>query len=407
MNTPKQTAAGYIDTGAGKAAMAKGRMFLLAVLAGAFIALAGVGSVIGTAQAGKLAGACIFPAGLAMVVLAGSELFTGNNLMVISLLAKKITAGQLLLAWAVVYIGNFVGAAAVAALSVWAGAFDGAYETLIAAAQAKVALSFGQAVLRGALCNMLVCTAVWMSMAAKDAAGKVLALYLPIMLFVVCGFEHSIANMFYIPAGLLAARQYGADPGALGIGAFLVKNLLPVTLGNLLGGAGLGALLYAIYLRPDGSGKDSLPKTPAEKLSKKENALQAVKFTLFSISAGVIQAVTFALLHELTDLPYWPAYLIALTLSVLWNFTLNRSYTFKSAANVPVAMAKVFGFYCVFTPLSTWWGDALTKAGWPDYLVLALTMIANFVLEFLFCRLVVYRGTINTNQRAKKQAGRD
>ena len=149
-------------------------------------------------------------------------------------------------------------------------------------------------------------------------------------------------------------------------------------------------------------------QAPTEKLSKKENLLQAVKFTLFSISAGVIQAVSFALLHELTDLPYWPAYLIALTLSVLWNFTLNRSYTFKSAANVPVAMAKVFGFYCVFTPLSTWWGDALTtRAGWPDYLVLALTMIANFVLEFLFCRFVVYRGTINTNQRAKKQAGKD
>ena len=139
-------------------------------------------------------------------------------------------------------------------------------------------------------------------------------------------------------------------------------------------------------------------------LSKKENMFQVVKFTLFSISAGIVQAVTFALLHELTSLPYWPAYLIALVLSVLWNFTLNRNYTFKSAANVPVAMAKVFGYYCVFTPLSTWWGDALTaRAGWPDYLVLAGTMIINFVTEFLFCRFVVYRDSINTNARAQKQ----
>ncbi len=139
-------------------------------------------------------------------------------------------------------------------------------------------------------------------------------------------------------------------------------------------------------------------------LSKKENIFQAIKFTLFSISAGVIQAVSFALLHELTEVPYWPAYLTALVLSVLWNFTLNRSFTFKSAANVPIAMLKVFGYYCVFTPLSTWWGNALTeRAGWPDYLVLAGTMLINFATEFLFCRFVVYRNSINTNARARTQ----
>lgn len=138
------------------------------------------------------------------------------------------------------------------------------------------------------------------------------------------------------------------------------------------------------------------------RLSKRENIFQGIKFTLFSISAGIIQAGVFALLHELTDLPYWPAYLTALVLSVLWNFTLNREFTFKSAANVPVAMAKVFGYYCVFTPVSTWLGNYLTEtAGWPDYLVLALTMICNFVTEFLFCRLVVYRNSINTNARAQ------
>ena len=249
MNTPKQIADSYVEIGLAKAEMDRGRMFLLAVLAGAFIALAGVGSVIGTALAGKLAGACIFPAGLAMVVLAGSELFTGNNLMVISLLEKRITAGRLLAAWAVVYIGNFAGAAAVAALGVYGGAFDSVYESLVATAQAKVAIPFGQAVLRGVLCNVLVCTAVWMSMAAKDAAGKVAGLYLPIMVFVLCGYEHSVANMFYIPAGWMAAVRYGAPLGGLGIGPFLLGNLLPVTLGNILGGAGLGALLWAIHLR--------------------------------------------------------------------------------------------------------------------------------------------------------------
>ncbi len=134
------------------------------------------------------------------------------------------------------------------------------------------------------------------------------------------------------------------------------------------------------------------------KLSKKENILQGVKFTLFSCSAGIIQAVSFALLNELTGFPYWPSYLIALTLSVLWNFTLNRRFTFKSAANVPVAMLKVLGYYCVFTPISTVVGNYLTEIlGWMEYLVLAGTMVTNFVTEFLFDRFVVFRDSINTN----------
>lgn len=142
-----------------------------------------------------------------------------------------------------------------------------------------------------------------------------------------------------------------------------------------------------------------------DKLSKKENLFQAVKFTLFSISAGIIQIGSYALLHELlhlTDERAWMAYLPSLVLSVLWNFTLNRRYTFQSAANVPIAMLKVFGYYCVFTPLSTWWTMRLTGA-LPDYLVEAGTMLMNFITEFLFCRFVVYRGTINTNDRAKRQ----
>lgn len=134
----------------------------------------------------------------------------------------------------------------------------------------------------------------------------------------------------------------------------------------------------------------------------RQNAAQGIKFLCFSISAGVIQTLSFTLLHELAKFTYWPAYLIALVLSVLWNFTLNRRYTFKSAANVPVAMLKVAAYYCVFTPLSTWWGDALTGAGWNEYIVLFGTMVINLVTEFLFCRLVVYRGRMYTAENAEK-----
>lgn len=135
---------------------------------------------------------------------------------------------------------------------------------------------------------------------------------------------------------------------------------------------------------------------------KNKSMWQAVKFTLFSISAGIIQVGSFALL-ELFIKDYWIPYLISLVLSILWNFTLNRRYTFKSAANVPVAMAKVFGFYLVFTPLSTWLGDLAEGHGWNDFVILAITMVANFVLEFLFCKLVVYRGKEDTLDRENKE----
>ena len=126
------------------------------------------------------------------------------------------------------------------------------------------------------------------------------------------------------------------------------------------------------------------------------SVFQIVKFTLFSASAGVIQVGSFTILHELCRLSYWPAYLISLILSVLWNFTFNRRFTFKSATNVPIAMAKVFGFYLVFTPLSTWLGDLAVKADFNEYLVLALTLLSNLVLEFLFCKFYVYRNQENT-----------
>lgn len=132
---------------------------------------------------------------------------------------------------------------------------------------------------------------------------------------------------------------------------------------------------------------------------KKSSIWQIVKFTFFSISAGVIEVAAFALLNELLHWSYWPAYLTALVLSVLWNFTLNRRYTFQSAANVPVAMAKVFGFYLVFTPLSTWLGALAEGTGVNEYIVLAVTMLANFVTEFLFCKFVVYRNQENTRKK--------
>lgn len=125
---------------------------------------------------------------------------------------------------------------------------------------------------------------------------------------------------------------------------------------------------------------------------------RTVKFVLFSISAGVIQVVGFTLLNEVLHLTYWLSYLVALVLSVLWNFTLNRKFTFCSANNVPIAMAQVAGFYLVFTPLSTWWTAVLTgeNFGWNEYLVLALTMLVNFVTEYLFDRFVVFRGSIDS-----------
>lgn len=131
-------------------------------------------------------------------------------------------------------------------------------------------------------------------------------------------------------------------------------------------------------------------------MEKRENLVHIIKFTLFSISAGIIQVISFTILNEVVKLIYWPAYLIALTLSVLWNFTLNRKFTFKSAANIPKAMFKVACYYLVFTPLSTWWGHALETVGWNEYIILGMTMIINFITEFIFTKFYVYRNNINT-----------
>ena len=141
-------------------------------------------------------------------------------------------------------------------------------------------------------------------------------------------------------------------------------------------------------------------ETNSTKLSAKQEWWNVLKFTLFSISAGVIQVLSFTLFSELifmdSNNEYGISYFISLVLSILWNFTFNRKFTFKSANNVPVAMALVFVFYLVFTPLSIWWGVALTNIGWSNYIVLGITMIANFALEFLWTRYVVYRNSINS-----------
>lgn len=219
------------------------RLLLLGALAGAFIAFAGVAASIGGALGGKLASATIFPIGLTMVLLAGSELFTGNCLFLMPLLRRNITAGHMLRNWVAVYLGNLLGSVAVAFLVVQCGALDGIAEAAVAAAVTKAALPFGVALLRGVLCNFLVCLAVWMAFCAQSAGGKVVSLFGPIFLFVLCGFEHSVANMYYIPAGIFLAENGEVT------WLSLWQNLLPVTLGNMVGGCGLGGILYLLYGR--------------------------------------------------------------------------------------------------------------------------------------------------------------
>jgi putative flippase GtrA len=137
---------------------------------------------------------------------------------------------------------------------------------------------------------------------------------------------------------------------------------------------------------------------------KYSDIIQFLKFTGFSISAGIIQILSFTLMFELARVTYWPAYLTALTLSVIWNFTFNRRFTFKSANNVPIAMTKIFIFYLIFTPLSTWWGDALVSIYINEYVVLGGTMIINFVTEFLYSRQFIYKNQMNTRIPKEKRA---
>ena len=241
-----------------------------------FIALAATGATFGNIYGGKIAGACIFTAGLAMVVVAGSELFTGNNLMLMALFSGKIGLTKLLKNWCLVYLGNFLGALFIAALVTLSGVFNQASDAVIATATAKVSIPFFEAILRGVLCNILVCIAVWMAFSANTTQGKIAAVFLPVMLFVLCGFEHSVANMFYIPAGMLQSAFTGvAAPSIL---EFLLRNLLPVTIGNIIGGAIIvGGGYYLAYCKsshkkqPTTISKAALeePSKPTKRKSKK------------------------------------------------------------------------------------------------------------------------------------------
>lgn len=268
MNSPAEIAKNYVTIGKNKVNTPIVKMFLLAVMAGAFIAFGGIGSstaAVGVKPAaiGKLISACIFPGGLTLVLLAGSELFTGNCLLSIPLLEKEITVGGLLKNWIVVYFGNMVGGILVAAGLTFSGQynmFDGAMAvSVFSTAASKCTLSFGDAFIKGIFCNILVCLAVWVSFSAKDSAGKVISLFFPILIFVVCGFEHCVANMYYISAGLFsksvptyveAAKAAGVNLDAVTWGNFLGTNLVPVTLGNIVGGAiCVGTVYWFVYLR--------------------------------------------------------------------------------------------------------------------------------------------------------------
>lgn len=266
--SPAEIARNYVAIGKGKVNTPIPKMFLLAVIAGTFIALGGVGATtaavsIPLASVGKLVGACIFPGGLTMVLLAGSELFTGNCLLSIPLLEKEITVKGMLKNWVVVYLGNFVGGLLVASGMVFSHQFslfgNGMAVSAMSTAAAKCTLSFGDAFIKGIFCNFLVCLAVWIAFAAKDVAGKVIGLFYPIMIFVLCGFEHSVANMYYIGSGMFAkmvpeyanaAAEAGIDMSVVTWGNFLGTNLIPVTLGNIVGGAVcVGCVYWLLYLK--------------------------------------------------------------------------------------------------------------------------------------------------------------
>lgn len=248
MLAPTEIAKKTIETGVKKASLPWWKMILLGVFAGMFIALAGVGATFGNIYGGKIAGACIFTAGLAMVVVAGSELFTGNNLMVMALFDRKIGFGRMLKNWSLVFLGNLIGAVLVAVMASLCGAFDAIPDTVVATANAKVNLGLFEALLKGIMCNFLVCIAVWMATAANTVSGKIMAVFLPIMLFVLCGFEHSIANMFYIPAGIMTGAIHGIV--APTISQFLLYNLLPVIIGNIIGGGIMVAGGYYLAYHP-------------------------------------------------------------------------------------------------------------------------------------------------------------
>ena len=259
MHSPLEIATNFVEIGIHKVKLSAWKMLILGFFAGCFIGFAGIASTTASATVengslARLLSACVFPAGMAMVLVAGSELFTGNNLIIISVLQEKVRVIDMLKNWLFVFLGNFLGAAFVAVLVVYGHTPDLFGESLavkmVGAASLRVEQTFSEAFIRGILCNILVCLAVWAAFAAKRVSGKLLMSFWPVMLFVLCGFEHSIADIYFGIAGILTSLEYSIAAEGLNFGTFLLKNLLPVTLGNVIGGAGIvGVGYWLVYLR--------------------------------------------------------------------------------------------------------------------------------------------------------------
>ncbi|MCL1798920.1 MAG: formate/nitrite transporter family protein [Eggerthellaceae bacterium] len=268
MFNPIQICDNYMEASVGKANSPAWRLLVLGFAAGAFIAFGAVASstavhALDNVGLVRLVTALVFPVGICMVIILGTELFTGNVLMVTAVIEKKISWAGLARNWALVYVGNFLGAVTIAALMAFFGQMDigakalAVYTAKVAAA--KSSLPWANAFVLGIFCNTLVCLAIYMGSSAQDTAGKILGLYLPIMAFVVSGFEHCVANMYYIPAGILAnlnpaytplIAEAGVDAAVLDFATFFTANLVPVTLGNIVGGLLVGLLLYYTHSRP-------------------------------------------------------------------------------------------------------------------------------------------------------------
>mgnify|MGYP000932360522 CR=1 FL=1 len=284
---PRDMAARAESVGVAKVTLGTYRVFALAVLAGAFISMGAIFATAVTAGGQglpiglvRLIGGTAFSLGLILVIVAGAELFTGNNLIIMAWASGKVTSAQLFGNWAVVYAGNFVGAAMTAVIMflseeyLLAGGAIGLNALTIA--QAKTTLDFLPALLLGVFCNTLVCLAVWLCLSARSTTDKILSIVPPIAAFVAAGFEHSIANMYFIlialliktgaPAGFWAQiGRTAADFPSLTWERFLIGNLLPVTIGNVIGGTIMVGLVYwFIYLRPNWTGRSPDVRPPAE-----------------------------------------------------------------------------------------------------------------------------------------------
>ncbi len=289
---PAEMAKKAENVGVAKVGLGPFRMFALAVLAGAFIALGAVFMTIVTTGASgvlsygvtRLLGGFAFCLGLILVVVAGAELFTGNNLIAMAWAGGKVSTSRLLRNWVIVYIGNFAGAIITAYGIFLSGQYlfnQGAVGlNALTIANAKTSLDFVPALFLGIFCNALVCLAVWLCMGARTTVDKITAIIFPITAFVAAGFEHSIANMYFIPIGLFikggapetfwaAIEKTPADFGAISWSNFFVANLLPVTLGNIIGGALMVGLVYwFIYLRPSWTGRTADAEQPDSSLKK-------------------------------------------------------------------------------------------------------------------------------------------